>query len=322
MLQQTQVQAVLPYYEKWMRLFPNVRTLAHAHLQKVLKAWQGLGYYRRAQSLWQAARILVKKYGGQLPDGYEDLRRLPGFGPYTTAAVLSLAFGKPYPVIDANVRRVLMRLAGWKSMASSSHDRIWIALVKPIFPARKAREFNQALMELGALICRPRNPRCLLCPTQAFCTALARGEQEIIPIPQSRRLSRIEAVVAVFRKNGKYLIQKRPDQGLFAGLWEFPGGKRKMGETLEKALQREIKEELGAEIEAIRHLLLIDHAYTQFRVKLHAFACQFRSRPHLDNNKHRWVSVRSLRRYPFPSGSAKIVQYLEDQENKALDESR
>ncbi len=312
MLQQTQVQAVLPYYQKWMKLFPNVQTLASAPLQKVLKSWQGLGYYRRAQNLWQAARLLVEKYGGQLPANYDELRRLPGFGPYTTAAVLSLAYGQPYPVIEANVRRVLMRLAGWKTRAFSSSDRKWLALLEFFFPTRKAKEFNQAMMELGGLVCKPRHPRCHLCPIQRFCAAFARGEQETIPPLKTLRSEKIQAVVAIFRKNGKYLIQKRPERGLFGGLWEFPGGKRKTGETLEEALQREIKEELGAEIEAMRFLLSVDHAYTRFHVKLHAFACRFRSRPHLDNQRHRWVSLSSLRKYPFPSGSAKVVEYLKN----------
>lgn len=319
MLQQTPVQTVLPYYETWMRLFPDIRALARAPLPKVLKAWQGLGYYERARNLWRAARQVVRNLGGELPRRYEDLRRLPGFGPYTTAAVLSLAFNQPYPVIDANVRRVLMRLTGLEGPADSRQDKWLLGWLEPFFPAERAADFNQALMELGALICRPRNARCLLCPLLAFCRAFASGTQEIIPPPKSRHFEKIEAVVAVIREAKKFLIQRRPDRGLLAGLWEFPGGKRRPEETLEDALRREVGEELKAEIDILASLLETVHAYTRFEVKLHAFACRFRSRPTLDPRRHRWVSLPSLRKYPCPSGSAKIITYLEKHKDKKLE---
>lgn len=314
MLQQTQVQTVLPYYRAWINRYPNVRALARASLQEVLKAWQGLGYYARPRNMWHAAQLIVKKFNGRFPQSYDELRLLPGLGPYTTSAILSFAFGQAYPVIDANVRRVLMRLAGLKGHADSSRDRALLGFLKAFFPARNSREFNQAIMELGALVCKPRNPACLVCPIQNSCRAFARGEQEIIPHSKSQPKERVEAVVAVVRKDAKYLIQKRPERGLFAGLWEFPGGKRKAGETLEEALQREVREELSAEIEKTRYLLRVDHAYTRFRVTLHAFECRLFSRPRLNKKKHRWVALESLLKYPFPSGSAKIIEYLKNEE--------
>jgi len=312
MLQQTQVQTVLPYYQAWMHQFPDVHAVARASLQKVLKAWQGLGYYARARNLRRAAQVIVENFGGTIPARYEDLRRLPGFGPYTTAAVLSFAFGAPYPVIDANVRRVLMRLGGIKGRPEASRDRALLSFLATFFPARESRQFNQAMMELGALVCRPRNPLCLVCPVQASCLAFKRGEQDIIPAPRSRRPERLEAVVAIIQEDGKYLIQKRPEGALLAGLWEFPGGKRKSGETLEDALRREVREELGAEIEGIQPLLEVEHAYTRFQVKLYAYACRLQSRLQPGKKALRWVSLRSLKRYPFPSGSAKIIRYLKN----------
>ena len=307
MLQQTTVNAVVPYYERWLETFPDVRSLAAAPLRKVLKAWQGLGYYARARNLHAAARIVVKEHGGVFPRDGKLVRSLPGFGPYTTAAVLSLAFGEPLPVIDANVRRVVMRLAGIHEKAGPDKDAAIMAYIRPVFPPKKPGAFNQALMELGALVCKPRSPQCLVCPVAAFCRAFEAGEQEVIPAPAKRSSRRIEAVVAVIERNGKYLIQQRPPTGLLAGLWEFPGGKREPGETLEEALAREVREELGVEVRGARPLVTVRHAYTEYRVTLHAFACDIVGEPKADPKRLRWVAPKDMRRYPFPSGTARIL---------------
>lgn len=316
MLQQTTVPAVISYYQDWLKLFPDVQTLAQARLAKVLKAWEGLGYYQRARNLHRAAKVISEKHAGYVPQEYEDLIALPGFGPYTTAAVLSIAYGKPYAVLDANVRRVLIRLAATKKEFSPSDDKHFLQYLAALLPKKNAGEFNQAMMELGALVCKPKSPRCLLCPVQHFCLAYERGEQEIIPELQKRSYQEIETVVGIIKKDGKYLIHKRPSRGILAGLWEFPGGKKKEGETLEGALRRELKEELGAEIKEEKLLLKVQHAYTQFLVTLYAFECAFRNQPRLKKNTHRWVTLRSLRQYPFPSGSAKIVRFLEERANE------
>jgi A/G-specific adenine glycosylase len=312
MLQQTTVGAVIPYYEKWLKLFPDMKSLARAPLQKVLKAWQGLGYYQRARNLHRAAKILVQEKNRKFPNRYEELRTLPGFGAYTTAAVLSLAFNQPYPVVDANVRRLLMRIFGIRGESDAKHDKILFDRLIPHFPKQNAGTFNQALMELGALVCKPRNPLCLLCPVQTFCLAFERGEQEVIPRPKKRTYHKIEAVVAIIRKDGKILLQKRPPSGLLAGLWEFPGGKKKAGEGLKAALAREIREELGVEVKQAKFLMIVKHAYTQFEVMLHAYECTLKGEPTLKRNSHRWVGMRSLQKYPFPSGSAKIVNALKE----------
>jgi len=324
MLQQTTVGAVIPYYEKWLKRFPDVRSLSRAPLQKILKAWQGLGYYQRARNLHRAAKILVQEKGGKFPDRYEELRVLPGFGAYTTAAVLSIAFDRPYPVIDANVRRLLMRIYGIRGEADAERDKILLNRLIPHFPKQNAGTFNQALMELGALICKPRNPICLLCPVQTSCLAFERGEQEVIPRPKRRTYHKIEAVVAIIRKDGKVLLQKRPPTGLLAGLWEFPGGKKKPGESLKAALAREIREELGVALGKARYLMRVRHSYTQFDVTLHAFEGTLQGEPKLKKNSHRWVGLRSLQSYPFPSGSAKIVKALQSpaaSRSKPLDRS-
>lgn len=316
MLQQTTVPAVIPYYEKWLSQFPDIQTLSSAPLQQVLKAWQGLGYYQRAKNLHRSARIILEEHRGKVPEAYEELIKLPGFGPYTTAAVLSIAYDKAFPVIDANVRRVWMRIMGTKKKSTPKIDGDILKYMKPFLPPAQMGIFNQAVMELGSLVCRSKSPLCLLCPVQQYCKAFVMGEQEIIPRPQRRSYRKIEAVIGIMEKQGKYLIQKRPPTGLLSDLWEFPGGKRQKGETLEQALRREIKEELGSEIDKIQLLTQVNHSYTQFQVKLYAFLCSLKTDPLLSNDVHRWVSLRGMRKYPFPSGSAKIIQFLENREKE------
>jgi len=336
MLQQTTVPAVIPYYERWLKVFPDMRSLTRAPLRKVLREWQGLGYYQRARNLHDAAKTIVREYGGRIPDDEQTLRRLPGFGPYTTAAVLSLVYGKPQAVIDANVRRVLMRILGlrgtaearakgracaaevgpWaKPVAPAAVDKMLRAFLETVFSKDSPGDFNQAMMELGALVCRSRNPQCLACPVREFCRAAREGTQEIIPRPRKLRLEKIEAVVAVMENDGRILIQKRPSRGLLADLWEFPGGKVEPGESLTAALRREVREELSAEIKNVRCLTTVQHAYTRFQVTLHAFTCKIRDPNFKTGPRRRWVTLASIRKYPLPSGSVKIVDFLSARKN-------
>jgi A/G-specific adenine glycosylase len=316
MLQQTKVGAVIPYYKRWLGLFPDIGTLARAPLQKVLRAWQGLGYYARARNLHEAAKDIVRRFEGRFPADEAVLRTLPGFGPYTTAAVLSLAFGKPLPVVEANVRRVMMRLLGIRGRAETKHDRRILAVLGGAISRRSPGRFNQAMMELGALICRAGRPLCPRCPVRIFCAADKAGNQEKIPLPKKTKATEVEAVVAVIRQGGKVLIQKRPSSGLLAGLWEFPGGKCEPGESLRAALAREIREELGVGLEEVRPLVTVQHAYTRFEVTLHAFLGRVRAEDlKAIRNKpgglpRRWVALSALGGYPFPSGSAKIIRHL------------
>lgn len=310
MLQQTTVSAVIPYYERWLKVFPDIGSLSRASLRKVLREWQGLGYYQRARNLHKAAKTIVRGYGGRIPDDECTLGSLPGFGPYTTAAVLSLVYDKPQPVIEANVRRVLMRVLGLRGTAEARVDKTLRAFLETVFSKDSPGDFNQAMMELGALVCRSRNPQCLACPLRKFCRAAREGTQEIIPRPRTLGLAKIEAVVAVIEKDGRILIQKRPSRGLLADLWEFPGGKVERGESLVQALRREVREELGAEVEDVRRLTTVHHAYTRFQVTLRAYACKLRDEDFKTGPRRRWVTLDSIRRYPLPSGSVKIVDFL------------
>ncbi len=309
MLQQTTVATVIPYYERWFKGFPTVNALAAADLQEVLKAWQGLGYYARARNLHKAAQIIVSQHKGSLPHNPQLVRALPGFGPYSTGSVLSIAYDLPLTIIDANVRRVVMRLLALPGLADTSQDGAVEVFLRKVFPKSKAGDFNQALMELGALVCRSKEPLCILCPVQKFCQAYKEGKQEIIPQPKERVTKHISAVIAIIEKKGKYFIQQRPSKGLLADLSEFPGGKIEAGETRARALQREIKEELGVVVTSSKHLFDVTHFYTQFRVNLSVFSCQVETWPK-SSARHKWVGLKALQTYPMPSGSAKIVEKL------------
>jgi A/G-specific adenine glycosylase len=312
MLQQTTVSAVIPYYLRWLKAFPDVASLARARLQEVLKTWQGLGYYQRAQNLHAAAGIFAKKFRGKIPRDFETLIKIPGFGPYTTAAVLSLAYNEPHPVLDANVRRVMMRISALRGQADGRRDGRILAELRAIIPKKSAGSFNQAMMEFGALVCKSRSPECLGCPVLAFCLAFELGEQEVIPLPRKRSFRRISAVVGIIEKDGRYFIQKRPSSGLLAGLWEFPGGKVRPGESFIKALAREIKEELGAEVAKADFLIKVEHFYTTNHVMLRAYRSRLKGRPRMTRGIHKWVALGNFHKYPFPSGSAKIVRFLEN----------
>jgi A/G-specific adenine glycosylase len=309
MLQQTTVNAVLPYYERWIRVFPTVHDLARAPLQAVLKQWQGLGYYNRVKNLHKAAGVVIDEHKGILPKDQQAIRSLPGFGPYTTGSVLSIAYDVPLTIIDANVRRVVMRLLALPGEADTKQDLKINEFLLKVLPAQGVGNFNQALMELGALVCRNKEPLCNLCPVSKHCLANKQGKQEVIPQPKKKIIKDINAVVAIIKEGSRYFIQKRPPKGLLADLWEFPGGKIKPGESKKRALIRELKEELGVKLRSPKHLFDVKHFYTQFRVNLSVFACTLKNVPKTDST-HKWLNVKDLSKYPMPSGSAKIIDKL------------
>jgi A/G-specific adenine glycosylase len=309
MLQQTTVATVILYYKKWIKIFPTVKNVAQAPVAKVLKAWQGLGYYQRARNIHKTACIISGFFGAKLPCDYETLRKLPGFGPYTTGAVLSIAFDKRFPIIDANVRRVLMRVLALKGLADTSRDKIILDFLDKVLPQRKVGIFNQALMELGALVCRSSEPLCYGCPVKSCCQAYKKDLQDVIPTPRIRDIKKIEAVAAVIRHRGRYFIQQRRSSGLLAGLWEFPGGKIEREESPRDALRRELKEELGVDLVQDKYLLVVKHAYTKFKVWLQVCCAEVKPLPKTDKT-HKWVRYGEFRKYPLPSATAKIVEYL------------
>ena len=322
MLQQTQVETVKPYYRDFMRRFPTARHLARARLDTVLKLWEGLGYYRRAHHLHQAARIIVRDLHGVLPRTRQGLMALPGVGRYTAGAIASIAWGQVEPVVDGNVTRVLCRVFVVQDdpRQRSTRERLW-SVATDLVGAGRAGDLNQALMELGAMLCLPRRPRCPECPLGTLCKARSRGLQEELPVRTRRGPLPCHTVaIGVIFKDGKVLIDKRRPDGLLGGLWEFPGGKRQGHESLEATLRREVREELGIRIKVRHPLMRVHHAYTHFRVRLHVYECDYAGgRPRCRVcTAFRWDRPSQLRRYAFPVANQKIIAAIESQGRASL----
>lgn len=314
MLQQTRVETVIPYFRRWMEHFPSLSQLANAPEQEVLQLWEGLGYYSRARNLHKAAQIVISEHGGQLPASRAALERLPGIGRYTAAAIASIAFGQDEATLDGNIRRVLARVFHMDLPARSPEGerQLW-QLARQHLPRGRAGDYNQALMDLGATICTPRAPACSICPLEALCLARRLGVEEQLPRLERRLpVPHYLVAAAVIQKNGRALIAQRPAQGLLGGMWEFPGGKIENGESLQDGLRREICEELGIDISVGEPLGVFRHAYTHFRVTLHAFRCQIlEGEPTaLQVADWRWVNVEQLKDFPMGKIDRQIARRL------------
>ncbi|MDZ7343510.1 MAG: A/G-specific adenine glycosylase [candidate division KSB1 bacterium] len=315
MLQQTQTIKVLEYYENFLNHFPDVATLAGAELDEVLKAWEGMGYYARARNLHRAANYITQYCRGRLPRSYEKLLAIPGIGPYTAAALLSIAFNQDYAVVDGNVERVLCRwFAIKKSPQATPIKKMLRDLAQGVLRRGQARFWNQAMMELGARICTPRHPKCKACPAVRYCRA-AQELEDPAQLPVRRRRNKLpshQIVAGLIWRDGKLLIDQRKNDGLLGGLWEFPGGKIKNGESHAQALRREIREALDVEAEVGDYVMSVDHAYTHFRVTLHVYQCIYRrGQPRaLACQNWRWAHPTELAQLAFPKANRKIIDRL------------
>jgi A/G-specific adenine glycosylase len=316
MLQQTRVETVIPYFERWMARFPTITSLAQAGQQEVLNHWEGLGYYSRARNLHRAAQAVLEAHEGRLPDDVSLLKKLPGVGPYTAGAIASLAYNRDEPLVDGNVRRVLARVFDVSEAADGPEGqrRLW-ELAGEHLPPGRARDYNQALMELGALVCTPVSPDCSACPVSDLCLAFAKGIQAQRPVLKpKKRPPHITVTAAVIRQNGRILLAQRPQTGLLGGMWEFPGGKQEPGEDLESCLKREIDEELGIRIRVGRELGIYRHAYSHFRVTLHAFECRLvpaRQEPEVKGvAAWRWVTPDEFETFPMGKIDREIARHL------------
>jgi A/G-specific adenine glycosylase len=314
MLQQTRVETVMPYFGRWMERFPTIAALASASQQEVLSVWEGLGYYSRARNLQQAAQEVVARHGGELPKSVEELRRLPGIGRYTAAAIASIAFGQDAPALDGNIRRVLARLFDVSLPARSPQgERALLELAEAHLPRGQAGAYNQALMDLGATLCTPRSPQCERCPLSEFCQAYALGLQEARPVMvQKAAVPHYVVTAAVIERDGAVLIDRRPTEGLLGGMWEFPGGKVESGEDLPACLRRELREELGIDVEVGELVGVYKHAYTHFRVTVHAFRCRLkRGEPQtIQVSAVHWVHPGELGSYPMGKIDRQIAKAL------------
>jgi len=316
MLQQTRVETVIPYFQRWLEEFPCLEDLAEADEDRVLKAWEGLGYYSRARNLLKAARILVNKHGGKLPRDLKALQSLPGIGRYTAGAVASIAFNIPAPILDGNLRRLFTRLFNISSplKTTETEKTLW-KIAEELLPESEPGDFNQALMELGALVCLPTNPNCGSCPLAQECLAYQLGVQKSRPVRKAKDpLPHYQVAAAVIEKDRRVLLAKRPPDGLLGGLWEFPGGKQEGTETFPETLRREIREELDLEIEVGASLGTYQHAYTHYRVTLQAFRCKSLS-DQLQLNYHTdisWVEPEELEKFPMGKLDRLIADQLQD----------
>ena len=275
MLQQTRVETVIPYYERFLARFPDVASLARAAQDDVLSLWAGLGYYGRARNLHRAARQVVREHAGALPGDARALRELPGVGRYTAGAVASIAFDHEEPAVDGNVTRVLARLRGIDGDVTSPAviRRLWQE-AEALARSRSPGAVNQGLMELGATLCTPRAPRCPACPWRQSCRAHRDGNAEALPVKKPKAAPRdVEAVAGVIERRGRWLVVQRPARGLLGGLWELPGGDCRAGEDPARALARSLRERLGLAIPGAQAQGHVEHAFTHLRLRLHVFRC-------------------------------------------------
>lgn len=310
MLQQTQLAVALPYWTRWMAAFPTVEALAAASLDEVRLQWQGLGYYSRARRLHEAAQLLV---GHPWPHSLEGWMALPGIGRTTAGSILSSAFNIPLPILDGNVKRVLARLMAHPRPPARDDALFWTwseALLDPLRP----RDTNQALMDLGATLCTPRQPDCPRCPWQSHCAAYAAGDPRRWPVTDAPKSLpfQVIGVGVVLNAAGEVLIDQRLEEGLLGGMWEFPGGKQELGETIETCIVRELKEELGIAVTVGEELITVDHAYSHKKLRFVVHLCSWVSgepQP-LASQQVRWVRPEDLANYPFPAANTKIIAAL------------
>jgi A/G-specific adenine glycosylase len=312
MLQQTRVETVIPYFEMWMQRFPTVKALAAASEQDVLNEWEGLGYYSRARNLHKAARIVADKFNGELPRDLDDLRGLPGIGRYTVGAIASIAFGMDEPTLDGNLRRVFARLFDVTEPADSpSGEKILWGLAAEHLPAGQAGDYNQALMDLGATVCLPKNPRCLLCPLMELCAARIAGTQEQRPVLKPKKVTPhvIHAAAVIVRKIKEVphvLLAQRPSDGLLGGMWEFPNGPVTGNHAWE--LAQAMRTGYGLKFQTREPLAVIKHAYTHFKITVHAFRVEAAHIPR--DKKLKWVTLSELENYPMGKVDRQIARKL------------
>ncbi|WLR51262.1 A/G-specific adenine glycosylase [Bacillus tianshenii] len=313
MLQQTRVDTVIPYFKNFLELFPTIEALAEAEEEKVLKAWEGLGYYSRARNLHTAVKEVNEKYNGDVPNDPKAFGELKGVGPYTKGAVLSIAYGNPQPAVDGNVMRVLSRVFSvWEDIAKPKTRKQFEELVRKIIASENASDFNQGLMELGALICTPKSPSCLLCPVQSHCRAFHEGVEDQLPVKSRKKPPKPLVMTAVILRNeeGKVLVRRRPSKGLLANLWEFPNHEMKSGKlTQEKQLKDYIKDEYGIDVELQQHVLNIKHVFSHIVWNIAVYEAETTEVVE-EADGLMFVQPEELRDYPFPVSHQKIIDYI------------
>jgi A/G-specific adenine glycosylase len=313
MLQQTQIKTMLPYYRRWMERFPDLPSVADAPEDELFRCWEGLGYYARAKNIHKAARRIVSEFEGKLPRDIDSIRALPGIGRYTAGAIMSFAYNADYPAADANAARILARIfnISIQSNQKEFRDAVW-NYASEILPSGHSRNFNQALMDFGSVICLARDPLCAQCPIAFGCKSLVAGVVDRRPLTVRKKApTQIERAIGVLLEDGKVLVRKRPESGLMANLWEFPGIETLVGETPEQALRNSWLKELGIKLSVLEKLSVVKHTHTSFRVTLHAFLCGTGGASMPENSSHlRWASLGELQNFAFPAAHRKVIRTL------------
>jgi A/G-specific adenine glycosylase len=315
MLQQTQMDTVLPYFRRFIRRFPSFRALAMADEQDVLKAWEGLGYYSRARNLHGTAKAVVSEYRGRLPAEPEALRRLPGVGEYMAGAVASIAFNRRVPAVDGNVMRVFARFNGIETDIRKSPTRAAVRdFLEPVLRRRrKPGAFNQAIMELGALVCRPRRPRCDACPLRRDCQAFASGRTDQLPVVTRRPpVPHHNVSVGLVWRGDRILVVRRRTDQMLGGLWELPGGRRRKNEAAEACVRRKLQEKFSVSVRITGPGPKVLHAYSHFRVTLTAFHCVIsRGRARMGTAAAiLWIRPGEIAALPFGKAALKVLDSI------------
>lgn len=314
MLQQTQVATVIPYFDRFIAIFPTVYDLASADEQHVLKLWEGLGYYSRARNLHKAAKVIVQDFNGDLPEDYDVLQTLPGIGPYCAAAISSIAYAHPVPVVDGNVLRVFTRFWGiFDDIVNNSVKKMLFHKLEHYIQTVNPADFNQAIMECGALLCTPKSPNCSNCPLSSDCFAYNYDKVTELPVKSKKKpVPHYTIAVGVVYYHEKVLIGQRKKDQMLGGLWEFPGGKQEHNEPLEDTVKRELFEECNISVKVNDCIKVVKHAYSHFKITLHAFSCQYESGDIQAKSAEqlRWVSINDLNLYPFPKANKAFLDLI------------
>lgn len=317
MLQQTRVEQGLPYFQRFVEHFPTVQDFAAAELDDVLRLWEGLGYYSRCRNLHKAARLVVEERDGQLPVNYEEWLALPGVGPYTAAAISSIAHHEPKAVVDGNVIRVLTRLHAFDDPVDTGAAKKQIqAWADQFLDVQRPGMHNEAVMELGALVCTPANPDCDTCPVSAHCRGAQQQRPTDFPVKRKKKPApHYDIAVGIVRdRESRIYIQQRDTEAMLGGLWEFPGGKVEDGESPEDACRREVLEETGMDVLVAAPITTIKHAYSHFRITMHAFECTLLSEmPANPDQPHAWIARESFADYAFPRANRRLLDLLSEE---------
>lgn len=314
MLQQTQVDTVIPYFTKWLDKYPTLKDVAVAAEGDLLKLWEGLGYYNRCRNFNKAAEIIKKDYAGIIPNNYDDFIKMPGVGEYIASAVISIVHKKPYPALDGNIMRVMARFLKRKKLSPFNkkliHNNIrkWMEFGSP-------GDINQALMDLGSQVCKPNQAHCYKCPLENSCMAARTDSPEFYPAPKlKKQIPNYNVVIAIIWKNDQLLILRRDKKNHLGGLWEFPGGKMKNGESYVQTLTREIKEECGLDVDVQSKIGSIKHIYSHFSIKMTSFHCVSKNNSRLNTTQpYKWIKPAQIKDLPFPKANHKLFAILNEQ---------